>query len=288
MGEDLFRICDVDMLALLNTKCGSNVKAQQRGEPEGGYRTHIGGILAANSSDNLCLDWDWFRNSESITSSIYFTARLFHTCPHLLKLIKIIAQDDACHYKKQLQAQLRRLMKQRGDTPAMALFREMLSKVIVVDQFHFRNHTDDDEYCMRETNPTLDEIPVGAESEHIVHDLQSLLEGENSESSEQLFRWMGLLKHIINQMSLSRATYFMHRMVWLKNERTIRENCMDKMNAAEVRRVRAAYGLEGRERITPTDRLELAQLLLSCSRDYDLESAEYLKWQSTYGTQEDA
>ena len=59
VGDDLFRIPEVDMLALLNSQCGANVKAQQAGEPKGGYRAHIGGILACNSSDNLCLDWDW-------------------------------------------------------------------------------------------------------------------------------------------------------------------------------------------------------------------------------------
>lgn len=125
VGEDLFRIPAVDMMMLLKESgCANNLKAQQGGEPKGGYRSHIGGLLAANASDNICLDWDWFRNSESISASIYFLARLFQSCPKLLKKIKAIAQDDACHLRRSLEAILRRLEADRGDepdTPAMAL-----------------------------------------------------------------------------------------------------------------------------------------------------------------------
>jgi hypothetical protein len=161
------------------------------------------------------------------------------------------------------------------DTPAMALYRKILDKVIVVDRFHFKNHKETDHYCMKQTNPTLEValaqppalspavpsssarhsahrlvlslnplaqparsavrpgisrssraprpqvIPVGLEDRPVA--LQELMEGENSESSEQLFRWMGRLKHIINEMALSRATFFIHRMVWIHNERTVEE-----------------------------------------------------------------
>ena len=105
---------------------------------------------------------------------------------------------------------------------------------------------------------------------------------ENSESSEQLFRSLGRLKHIINEMALSRATYFMHRMLWIKNERTILETCLDRMNVEEVRRVRAAYGMPATNRISQVERQQLADLLLSCSRAYNLQCPEYLQWQRQY------
>ena len=292
VGEDLFRIPEVDMLALLKeSACANNVKAQQSGEPKGGYRAHVGGIIAANSSDNLCLDWDWFRNSESISASLYFMARLFQGAPALLDEVQVITQDDACHFKKTLQAQLRRLEQDRNgapDTPAMALFRKMLSKAIVVDRFHFRNHkgkTGEDEYCARETNPDLEWIPVGLNGDEKV-ELQRLMEGENSESSEQLFRWMGRLRFIINEMAISRATFYVHRMVWQHNIRTIIEQCMETMKREDVRRVRAAYRMPACERIGPVERRELADLLLAGLREYDLQSQEYLTWQAKYEAKE--
>ena len=279
VGDDLFRIPEADMLALLAEPCRANLKAQQAGEPKGGYRAHVGGILAANSSDNLCLDWDWFRNSESISSSLYFVAALFNQCPKLLDEIEAIAQDDACHFKKSLQAALRRLIALRGedqpDTPAMALYRKILSKAIIVDRFHYKNHNKEtDTYCMTNTNPDLDYLPVGLDGEEEV-ELQPLIKDENSESSEQLFRWMGRLGHILNQMPMSRATFFTHRMVWLHNERTILRTCMTEMKQAEVRRVRAAYGLPHIQHITSKERMQLAKLLLNGTREYDLEGPEY-------------
>lgn len=186
-----------------------------------------------------------------------------------------------CHFKKTLQAQLRRLIKERGadqpDTPAMALYRKILSKAMIVDRFHFKNHkgaTGEDAYCAKETNPTLDRIPVGLDSKEFV-DLQELIEGENSESSEQLFRWMGRLKQMANKMALSRATFFYHRMVWLKNERTIIEHCMESMKREEVACVRAAYGLPAVGSIGAADRAELAVQLLKGTREYDLEGPMY-------------
>ena len=121
-------------------------------------------------------------------------------------------------------ANLKRMRQQRAgqpDTPAMELFAAILDKAIIVDQFHFKCHSEDDTFCMTQTNPTLDWLPVGFDGKERV-ELQELLEFENSESSEQLFRWLGLLKHLLNEMAISNATFFVHRMVWLKNERTIR------------------------------------------------------------------
>ena len=89
----------------------------------------------------------------------------------------------------------------------MALFRKVLSKAIVVDNFHFKNHKKSDKYCQTQTNPTLEWIPVGLDGTEKV-ELQPLLEGENSESSEQLFRRLGRLRHIVNEMAISRATFY--------------------------------------------------------------------------------
>jgi len=227
LGEDLFRIPVLEMMQMVNDPggCRGNIKVHQRGEPKGGYRSHVGGLLAANNSANICLDWDWFRNSESFSANLFFITRIFHDCPELLDELEIITQDDGCHFKKCLASRLRAMIAERGanepDTPAMALYRKILDKVIVVDRFHFKNHKETDHYCMKQTNPTLEVIPVGLEDRPVA--LQELMEGENSESSEQLFRWMGRLKHIINEMALSRATFFIHRMVWIHNERTVEE-----------------------------------------------------------------
>ena len=124
-----------------------------------------------------CLDWDWFPNSESIGASIFFVVSLLHRCLELLERTKGLAQDDACHFKKSLQCKLAELRKALGpgqsDTPAMQLYAKILELVIVVDQFHFRNHSNDDDYCLTQTNPLLHE---------------ELLKYENSQSSEQLFR----------------------------------------------------------------------------------------------------
>ena len=57
---------------------------------------------------------------------------------------------------------------------------------------------------------------------------------------------------------------------------------MDKMKMAEVRRVRAAYALPKTESIGAHERRELADHLLSCSREYDLTCAEYVEWQKEF------
>mmetsp|Transcript_11894 Transcript_11894/g.27535 ORF Transcript_11894/g.27535 Transcript_11894/m.27535 type:complete len:261 (-) Transcript_11894:84-866(-) len=242
----------------------------QRGEPKEGYRSHIGGCIAANMSCNQCLDWDWFVNSESVSATLYFAASLFTRCPQLLDTVQIIAGDDACHWRKSLEVKLNDMRNAHGTeaepTAAMALYAKLLEKPWVVDLFHFVNHSVDDKYCQETTNPTL---PQHAH----------LLEEENSESSEQLFRWMGRLKVIINSMPLSKATFYLARMVWLHNERSIIETCMTKMREAEVREVRAAYGLEPDGACTSAQRKELATLLLAGTREYDLSKME--KWRKT-------
>ena len=64
---------------------------------------------------------------------------------------------------------------------------------------------------MTQTNPTLDLLPVGFDGTKRV-ELQELLEFENSESSEQLFRWLQAgpaQAHYqeINEMAISNATF---------------------------------------------------------------------------------
>ena len=52
-----------------------------------------------------------------------------------------LAPEEEGHFRKTLEAMLRRLVKDRGDagdTAAMALYRAILEKAIVVDRFHFK------------------------------------------------------------------------------------------------------------------------------------------------------
>ena len=115
----------------------------------------------------------------------------------------------------------------------MKLYSDILDLAIVVDAFHFKNNSEDDTFCQKETNPTLDSIPVGLDSERMV-ELQSLLEFENSESSESFFRYAGTLLAIVDNEALSNATFFVHRMFYEHNERQIfevrarRQTCMDR------------------------------------------------------------
>lgn len=53
----------------------------------------------------------------------------------------------------------------------------------------------------------------------------------------------------------------------------------------EVRRMRAAYGLADATVIGPKERDELARLLLSGKRAYDLESATYQAWRQKHEEQ---
>ena len=53
----------------------------------------------------------------------------------------------------------------------------------------------------------------------------------------------------------------------------------------EVRRMRAAYGLADATAIGPKERDELARLLLSGKRAYDLESATYQAWRQKHEEQ---
>ena len=61
-----------------------------------------------------------------------------------------------------------------------------------------------------------------------------------------------------------------------------KQTCMDGMNMAEVRRVRAAYGLAATEPIGPTERDELASLLIAGTREYDLDGPEYVAWRAKH------
>ena len=64
--------------------------------------------------------------------------------------------------------ELRQLRQGAPDTEAMTLYSDILDLAIVVDAFHFKNHSEDDTFCQKETNPTLDSIPVGLDSERMV------------------------------------------------------------------------------------------------------------------------
>lgn len=57
---------------------------------------------------------------------------------------------------------------------------------------------------------------------------------------------------------------------------------MDRMSVAEVTRVRAAYGLAASMPIGPTERDELASLLLAGTREYNLEGPEYTAWRAKH------
>ena len=62
------------------------------------------------------------------------------------------------------------------------------------------------------------------------------------------------------------------------------QTCTDKMDKEEVARVRAAYGLTAAASIGPTEREELAALLLAGTRTYDLNGAEYMAWRAANET----
>ena len=129
-----------------------------------------------------------------------------------------------------MQANLRRCRASRcggPDTPAMALYAALLEKAIVVDCFHFEGHSETDTFCQEQTNPTLERVPVGLSGERTV-ELAALMEFENSESSEQFFRYAGRFEHVLGGMAISNATFYVHRMFWIHNERQIQEVCYPK------------------------------------------------------------
>ena len=128
---------------------------------------------------------------------------------------------------------------------------------IFVDNFHFKNHSLDDDYCQEKTNPKL---------------YTEQATDSNSEVCEQLFTWLSRFKFMIHHMGYAKATLFMQEMKDLHNEHTIESDCLDVdfMPSARLAEVRAAYDLAAVPDSAPA-RLELSELLLASSRPWSPE-----------------
>lgn len=151
------------------------------------------GILAMVSSCGLILAASEIYGSESLTQVHLFLYQVFFL--HGLEPPQVLAYDDACHLSMYL---LNRL--QRFGRSALAVFILLHVKMkIVVDKFHWRNHTG--KFCRENNNPY--ECPM--------------IKGRRTERCEETFQWLSGGKHIYRKMNEAHFMFTMLRMMHHRN-----------------------------------------------------------------------
>mmetsp|Transcript_73119 Transcript_73119/g.219568 ORF Transcript_73119/g.219568 Transcript_73119/m.219568 type:complete len:336 (-) Transcript_73119:107-1114(-) len=253
------------------SKCTA-IKAVQAGRPAEGFHEFMAGVMAAASGCNLILFWMWMVNSESTTQVMWMLMYLFKECPEYSDKLKALAYDAACIARKHVDAKMR-----PGVLPATSsaypLYERIAQLKFFVDNMHFKNHNENDTFCVENCDPML---------------FPEYSQGTNTEACEQTFKWLGRFKVIVNSMGLSRATFFLSVMFYEHNRRVIKKHCFSLtiMPAARLAEVRAAYRLPP---AAPDQaaRSELAALLLANTRDWDANAlAAFVAHAATAGPSE--
>lgn len=97
----------------------------------------------------------------------------------------------------------------------------------LVDEFHWANHKDDDEYCQKHCNPKL-------QPKTRTKDGKSRF---NTSAAEMNNSWAALFLPLCRGMSAVRYDFFMHEMVLLKNE-AVCESLRNRVGVTFVDNVR--------------------------------------------------
>ena len=151
------------------------------------------GILAMVSSCGLILAASEIYGSESLTQVHLFLYQVFFL--HGLEPPAVLAYDDACHLSMYLLNRLKRFGRS-----ALAVFILVHMKMkIVVDKFHWRNHTG--KFCKENNNPY--ECPM--------------IKGRRTERCEETFQWLSGGKHIYRHMNEAHFMFTMLRMMHHRN-----------------------------------------------------------------------
>ena len=177
--------------------------------------------------------------------------------PTKRKQLVAIFYDDACHLKYSILLRAVGKLAASARGAAGAIYRQLSLIIITVDRMHFKGHLKTDAFCVKNTNPDL---------------YEDVLRGENSQSAEQTFRWMGQFGNMIRTMGQERAYFFLIRMCERHNRRHIAEHiqALDPKKPA-LRDLCAAYGYTPLPGTLAVDiRAEIIRLLTDATRPYDL------------------
>lgn len=161
-------------------------------------------------SCNLIMGFTECFGSESTSQVVFFLLQLFELCPGLLDQLTILCYDDMCHLKRYLELKV-----QRGGEHANPWYVKMLRKLMCCDQLHILDHKTRTKggkltYCGENCDPRREPFA-------------SALDGQNTESSEQTFRWFSRFKVLLRPMTRGRFLFVVLRMCQRHNERTVRE-----------------------------------------------------------------
>ncbi|GAQ93132.1 hypothetical protein KFL_013170020 [Klebsormidium nitens] len=109
----------------------------------------------------------------------------------------LFGYDDGCHLARYILNKVR-FIKEKMTTIQWRFANECR---VFVDKFHFPNHVGD--WCQDMMDPYK----------------LSALDGVDTQVCEKLFSWMRNYKHVVRNMNKSRFTFFLLRMLQLKNEK---------------------------------------------------------------------
>ena len=212
--------------SLGSSLCGV-LKAEQTGEPSGGYLNTTAGVICISSACRKILRMMPMRNSETTTQTLWMLMTLKLRAPRWAARLRGLASDMACKVLLHIRAKLRDLP---ADSPGRPLYEWLNELAVFVDNFHFGNHSEDDEFCQQNTNPDL---------------YPELSMDTDTEACEEIFRWWSQFKVMLNHMGNAKARYFIEEMRISHNERTLRHDIMSVsfMPSARLAEVCAAYGL---------------------------------------------
>ena len=156
-------------------------------------RAATAGILALVASCGLILAASEIYGSESLTQVHLFLYQVFIEAG--LPPPAVLAYDDGCHLSMYLLNRLGRFGRS-----VLAVYLLVYHKVkIVVDKFHWKNHTGI--FCKRNNDPY--------ECPDIV--------GRRTERAEETFSWLARSKHLYRSMNEARFLFTMLRMMHHRN-----------------------------------------------------------------------
>ena len=194
--------------ALERMRCGT-FKWKQKGTPAGGYLRRTKGVLMAVRSCNIIVGYAECFGSESISQVVFFLLQLFELCPGMLDELTILCYDDMCHLKRYLQKKV-----ERGGAHANPWYVKMLSMLMCVDKLHIKGHkvvkNGKRTFCGRECDPRRNPF-------------KAALADQNTESSEQTFRWFSRFKVLLRPMTKANFNFVTLRMMERHNTRIIEE-----------------------------------------------------------------
>ena len=263
------------------------------------------------------------RNSETTTETLYQVFHLKQQAPEWAERLQGISNDNACGLMRHVlyasrslslfsallivvrvfgllalhSAKLRSFendaKKGHGAKNDVQKYYEWVRDdlKVFVDNFHYKNHSEDDQFCIDNCDPALyPELSENTDTEaceQINRGCTTLFAacnqeftsfnphfGDSSRALCVLFRfvyigWVARLKLMLNHMAYNKANYQCSELAEMHNERGLLLDILSSkyMPSERLNEVRAAYGLPFKPSSVDS-RLELAKLLLAGTRSW--------------------